>query len=145
MNDATAPTPFTPANSLSFDELRCWPHTVPETLLVLPISFAGGDWPESELELRTSSEASAHEEDADCAFAAACAFSASAFSAASLSATCLFSSSDAFSVAISASQPAFALAASEAHWLAVARPLATSAWLSGLRAPLGAPLTICWL
>ena len=53
MNDATAPTPFTPANSLSFDELRSWPHTVPETLLVLPISFAGGDWPESELELRT--------------------------------------------------------------------------------------------
>ena len=43
---------FTPANSLSFDELRCWPHIVPETLLELPISFAGGDWPESELELR---------------------------------------------------------------------------------------------
>ena len=39
--------------SLSFDELRRWPHTVPETLLELPISFAGGDWPESELELRT--------------------------------------------------------------------------------------------
>ena len=44
---------FTPANSISFEELRCWPHTVPETLLELPISFAGGDWPESELELRT--------------------------------------------------------------------------------------------
>ena len=44
---------FTPANSISFEELRCWPHTVPETLLDIPISFAGGDWPESELELRT--------------------------------------------------------------------------------------------
>ena len=44
---------FTPAGSLSYEELMRWPHTVPETLLNLPISFAGGDWPESELELRT--------------------------------------------------------------------------------------------
>ena len=29
------------------------PHTVPEALLELSISFASGDWPESELELRT--------------------------------------------------------------------------------------------
>ena len=43
---------FTPANSLSFDELQCWPHTVPETLLELPISFAGGEWPEQELGMR---------------------------------------------------------------------------------------------
>ncbi len=43
---------FTPAGSLSYEELMRWPHTVPETLLDLPISFAGGEWPEQELGMR---------------------------------------------------------------------------------------------